>query len=163
MMTTPDYAKASTGAPVFRHGSGSSDVLHAVLKEVPNFNRIFGHSKGALVIENALLSLPREATEQLHVVTFGCPISEDTPAASYSQFLGLIDGLGLLNSWGNRPETLLPTHHSTNTGIPLSMPVSLLTRLAAMKDASGPAAIMYQPPFEAPAATTMRRRGRVAR
>ena len=57
LKTTPGHIEASTGAPVFRHGSGSSDVLHAVLKDAPNLNRVVGHSKGALVIENAIHGL----------------------------------------------------------------------------------------------------------
>jgi hypothetical protein len=57
----------------------------------------------------------------------------------FSAALHLIEGLGHLNSWGNRPETVIPTHHSTNTGIPLSMPVSLLTRPATIRDAPPPA------------------------
>jgi len=163
MMTAPGHAEANTGAPVFQRGSGSSDVLHAILKEVPNLYRLFGHSKGALVIENAIRSLPRETTQRLHVVTFECVIEEDTPTAGYSQFLGLIDGLGLLNSWGNRPETLIPTHHSTNTSIPLSVPVSLLARLATPREAPPPPSITYQPALvERPAATTTRQRSRGA-
>jgi len=166
-MTAPGHAEANTGASVFRCGSGSSDALHAILKDVPHIDRVFGHSKGALVIKNAIESLPRETTQRLHVVTFGCRITEDTPAALYSQFLGLIDGIGLLNSWGNPPETLMPAHHSTNTSIPLSMPVSVLTRLAMMREAPRPPAM--QPPaityslIEQLGATTARQRNRVAR
>jgi hypothetical protein len=164
MMTAPGHAEANTGAPVFQRGSGSSDVLHAILKEVPSLDRVFGHSKGGLVIENAILSLPRETTQRLHVVTFECAIGEDTPTAGYSQFLGLFDGLGLLNSWGNRPETLIPTHHSTNTSIPLSVPVSLLTRSVMMREPPQPPAITHQPALlEGPAATTARQRNRVPR
>src|SRR6516165_11133234 len=162
MMTAPGHAEANTGAPVFQRGNGSSDVLHAILREVTNISRVFGHSKGALVIENAILSLPRETTERLKVVTFGCPIAEDTPTAGYSQFLGVVDGLGLLNSWGNPPETVVPTHHSTNTSILFSMPVSLLTRVATMRQTPRPAAITYQPLLEGPASRTTRR-GRVPR
>ena len=163
LKTTPGHAEASTGAPIFRHGSGSSDLLHAVLKEVPSINRVVGHSKGALVIENAIHGLPREATERLHVVTLGCPIDEGTPTANYSQFLGLFDGLGLLNSWGNRPETTIPSHHSTNTRLPLSMPVSLLTRLAMTQEVPRQRAITYEPPrIEGPVPTT-RQRVRVPR
>jgi hypothetical protein len=165
-MTAPGHAEANTGASVFRCGSGSSDALHAILKDVPHIDRVFGHSKGALVIKNAIESLPRETTQRLHVVTFGCRITEDTPAALYSQFLGLIDGIGLLSSWGNPPETLIPAHHSTNTSIPLSMSVSVLTRLAMMREAPPPA---IQPPaityalIEELGATTTRQRNRVGR
>src|SRR4029077_4452806 len=55
--STPD-AKTLHGAPVFRHGSGSSDVLHSLLlhREAP-FRLLVGHSKGALQIGNAIRSL----------------------------------------------------------------------------------------------------------
>jgi hypothetical protein len=166
MMTVPGDAESNTGARVFRRGSGSSDVLHTILKDLPNIDRVFGHSKGAMAIKNAIESLPRETTQRLHVVTFGCRIAEDTPTTRYSQFLGLIDGIGLLNSWGNPPETLIPAHHSTNTSIPLSMSVSVLTRLAMMREAPPPA---IQPPaityalIEKLGATTTRQRNRVGR
>ena len=127
MMSAP-HATANNGAPVFQRGSGSSDVLHAILMKSPNIQRVYGHSKGALVIENAVSDVPAERTDRLQIVTFGCPIGEDTPVAGYLQFLGLIDPLGLLNSWGNRPDKVIPTHHSTNTMIPLSMSVSHLAQ-----------------------------------
>ena len=39
------------GAPIFRYGSGSSDVLHALLEHrVTPFRLLVGHSKGALQI-----------------------------------------------------------------------------------------------------------------
>jgi len=128
---------------------------------LPNIDRVFGHSKGAMAIKNAIESLPRETTQRLHVVTFGCRIAEDTPTTRYSQFLGLIDGLGLLNSWGNPLETLIPAHHSTNTSIPLSMSVSVLTRLAMMREAPPPA-ITYAL-VEELGATTTRQRKRIGR
>ena len=161
-MTGLGHAEANIDASAFRRGSGSSDVLHAILKDVPHIDRVFGHSKGALVIKNAIESLPQETTQRLHVVTFGCRITEDKPAALYSQFLGLIDGIGLLNSWGNPAETLIPAHHSTNTSIPLSMPVSVLTRLAMMREAPQPPAITYSL-IEQLGAKTARQRNRVAR
>jgi hypothetical protein len=139
MMTAPGHAEASTGAPVFQRGSGSSDVLHAILEAVPTITGVFGHSKGALVIENSILSLPEETTQRLHIVTFGCPIGETTPTAGYCQFLGLIDGLGVLNAWSNTPEVLLLAHHSTNTSIPFSMPVAVLARKGELGRGQRPA------------------------
>jgi hypothetical protein len=136
-------AETNISAPVFRHCRQPSKVLHAILKEVPNIKRLFGHSKGAAAIKKAIDRLPRKTTQRLHVVTLGCAIAEDTPTAGYSQFLGMIDGLGLLSAF-NPSHTLIPTHHSTNTSIPLSMPVSVLTRLAIMKEAPQPPAITYQ-------------------
>jgi hypothetical protein len=130
MKTAPGHEEASTGAPLFRRGNGSSDVLHAILKELPGISRVLGHSKGALVIKNAINDLPSKTTERLHIVTFGCPIDEAPKVAGYYQVLGLLDGLGWLNSWDNPPDKEIVSHHSTNTWLPLSMPVARLTRIA---------------------------------
>jgi len=123
LASVPDHRKASTGAPVFRNGSGSCDVLHELLKTLPNVIRVIGHSKGALVIENAIASLDG-AADRLHVVTLGCPVGEETRTASFEQVLGWFDPLGLLNAWGNMPDRRVFAHHSTNSWIPLSMDVS---------------------------------------
>jgi hypothetical protein len=162
-VTAPGDAAKNTGAAVLQRGGGpslptyckqTSNALHAILKQVPNIRRLFGHSKGAVAIKDAIQRLPRETTQQLHVVTFGCSIAEDTPTAGYSQFLGVIDGLGLLTAF-NPSHTLIPTHHSTNTSIPLSMPVSVLTRLAMMKEvAAQPPVITYRLIEELEARTT---------
>lgn len=108
------------GAPVFRTGSGSSDVLHALMGEI-EITCVVGHSKGALSIANALRSLPAEETQGLRIVTLGCPIPEELPGAAYHQYLGLFDALGAANSWGSLPDQWTPTDHSTNTSLPLSM------------------------------------------
>ena len=39
----------------------------------------------------------------------------------YHQYLGLFDALGQLNAWGNLPNSWVPTDHSTNASLPLSM------------------------------------------
>jgi hypothetical protein len=119
--STPD-AKTLHGAPVFRHGSGSSDVLHALLlhRDAP-FKLLVGHSKGALQIGNAIRSLPRDRTHELRVVTLGCPISTDVKGVSYYQYLGLFDALGQLNMWGHLPDQWPPTWHSTNPLLPPAM------------------------------------------
>jgi hypothetical protein len=129
-LSTPGRTFASTGAPVFRHGSAASDDVHAVLEHVPGITRLVGHSKGALAIENALRSLPHERSENLSVLTFGCVIAEELPRAKYAQYLGAIDALGILNSSGHLPESLPFTHHSTNTFLPLSMPINELVGAA---------------------------------
>jgi hypothetical protein len=78
MVTGANDAGASTGAPVLWCGGWSSlptwckqtsNVLHAILKDVPNVKRVFGHSKGGVAIKNAIQRLPREMTQRLHVVT----------------------------------------------------------------------------------------------
>ncbi|TCG04171.1 hypothetical protein BZM27_42880 [Paraburkholderia steynii] len=105
LATTPGHAKApGTQVPVFRRGSGSSDVLHAILESASNVTTLLGHSKGALVIENAIADLPAEHLARLHVMTFGCVIGEDVAVKRYDQFLGTFDALGILNSGGNHAE-----------------------------------------------------------
>ena len=125
--STPD-AKTLHGAPVFRHGSGSSDVLHALLihREAP-FRLLVGHSKGALQIGNAIGSLPPERTHGLRVVTLGCPIAMNVEGVSYHQYLGLFDALGQLNMWGHWPDSWTPTWHSTNPMLPPAMPAGKYT------------------------------------
>ena len=122
--STPGRETASTGAPVFRHGSAAPDDVHAILRNVPGISRVVGHSKGALAIENALRSLPPDRTKYITVHTFGCVISEKVPCQRYSQHLGLIDPLGILNSLGNSPEYWPFADHSTNSLIPLSLRVT---------------------------------------
>jgi hypothetical protein len=122
--STPGRETASTGAPVFRHGSAASDDVHAILRTVPGITRVVGHSKGALAIENALRSLASDRTKEITVHTFGCVISEAVSCKHYSQYLGLIDALGFLNSLNNVPEHRPLADHSTNSLIPLSLQVA---------------------------------------
>jgi hypothetical protein len=125
--SVPD-AKTLHGAPVFRYGSGSSDVLHALMKDrLSPFKILVGHSKGALQIGNALRSLDSDRTHGVHVVTLGCPIAEDAPGAVYHQYLGLFDALGQLNMWGHLPEQWTRTWHSTNPCLPPAMKAGALT------------------------------------
>ena len=122
--STPGRETASTGAPVFRHGSAASDDVHAILRNVRGITRVVGHSKGALAIENALRSLSSDRTKGITVHTFGCVISEAVACKRYSQYLGLIDPLGFLNSLNNLPEHRPFADHSTNSLIPLSLQVT---------------------------------------
>jgi hypothetical protein len=124
--SSPRHAKAATGAPVFEHGSAASDDLHGVLLDAPRITRVIGHSKGSLAIANALRSLPAERTRDISVLTFGCAIAEELKDCRYAQFLGLLDGLGVLNSWGHNPEQWPLARHGTNSFIPLSLPVTAL-------------------------------------
>jgi len=126
--TLPGAKVDPNEAPVFQHGSGSSDVLVSILKHTDHIRTLVGHSKGALVIENAIADpdLPVEKLSRLKVLTFACSIAEQQGVGEYEQFLGIIDALGILNSAGNRPEHSVPTWHSTNTEIPLTMHVATL-------------------------------------
>jgi len=133
--STPD-AKTLHGAPVFRRGSGSSDVLHALLlyRETP-FRLLVGHSKGALQIGNAVRSIPPERTRDLHVVTLGCPIATDIDGVAFYQYLGLFDALGQLNMWGHWPDAWTPTWHTTNPLLPPAMAAGPYTKNAFPTDA----------------------------
>ena len=129
LSATAPGAKTILGAPAFRYGSGSSDVLHDLMQALPSIKCVVGHSKGALSISNALHALPIGRTNGLQVITLGCPIAEDLPGATYCQFLGRFDALGALNAWGHRPNTWLDADHSTNSAFVLSMDVeALVTR-----------------------------------
>ena len=109
---------------VFRSGSPESDILHDILVKEPRINRLYGHSKGALCIQNAIRSLPDERYKHLHVTTFGCVIQEEKDDPDYHQVMGRIDGLGQLNSWGNWPEQWIGSWHSTNSMLPATMPIT---------------------------------------
>ena len=125
--STPQEPTAR-GAPIFRYGSGSSDVLHALLEyRVTPFRLLVGHSKGALQINNAIQSLPAERTQGLRVVTLGCPIDENVSGVDYHQYLGLFDALGQLNAWGHSPDHWPPTWHSTNPVLPPAMAAGEMT------------------------------------
>jgi hypothetical protein len=131
--STPGRETASTGAPVFRHGSAASDDVHAILRDVRGITRVVGHSKGALAIENALRSLSSDRTQEISVQTFGCVISEAVPCKQYSQYLGLIDVLGFWNSLNNFPEHRPLADHSTNSLFPLSLQVTVHLQMRAFR------------------------------
>jgi hypothetical protein len=102
-------------------------VLHQILEQAPQIERLYGHSKGALCIQNAIRGLSADRYEKLHVTTFGCVIQEET-GADYNQIMGDVDALGQINSWGNWPEQWIKSWHSTNSLLPLTMPVADLVK-----------------------------------
>jgi hypothetical protein len=120
LSSTAYQAAEDLGKPMFRSGSPESDVLHEILLECEAITRVYGHSKGALCIQNAIRDLPPARYKNLHVTTFGAVIQEET-AADYNQILGSLDSLGQLNSWGNWPEQWIKTWHSTNSMLPFTM------------------------------------------
>jgi hypothetical protein len=120
--TSPIDSEDST----FRSGSPESDILHAILEHTPQITRLYGHSKGSLCIGNAIAGLHPDRAKALEVTTFSAVIQEESPAR-FDQILGRIDPLGQLNSWGNLPERWIEAWHSTNTMLPLTVPVSQLT------------------------------------
>jgi len=120
-------SSTAIGDEAFQTGNPESEILHAILDRTEAITRLYGHSKGALCIQNAVRSLSPQRQRQLHVTTFGCVIQEETDA-DYNQIMGSIDGLGQLNSWGNWPEQWIRSWHSTNSMLPLTMPVADLVK-----------------------------------
>jgi hypothetical protein len=120
-------SSTAIGDEAFQSGSPESDTLHEILRRAEGIERLYGHSKGALCIQNAVRSLPPERTRQLHITTFGCVVQEETDA-DYNQILGNFDTLGQANSWGNWPEQWIKSWHSTNTLLPLAMPIADLVK-----------------------------------
>jgi hypothetical protein len=81
----PDSKRSMNGAPVFQTGSGSSDVLHALMKRI-TFKRVVGHSKGALSIANAVRSLESEHTDGLNFVILVARLPKNRVAPAISNF-----------------------------------------------------------------------------
>ena len=130
-------APAAGRDPAFRRGSPESDILHAILEHAPQVTRLYGHSKGSLCIGNAISGLAPDRAKTLEVNTFSAVI-EETGAARFNQVLGRIDPLGQLNSWGNLPEHWIEAWHSTNTMLPLTVPVSKLMTEALQSGSHAP-------------------------
>jgi hypothetical protein len=59
--------------------------------------------------------------------------------AGFEQILGNIDSLGQLNSRGNWPERWIGAWHSTNTMLPLTVPVTKLAKERRASEARWPA------------------------
>ena len=133
----PEPAPRAAGeGPAFRRGSPESDILHAILKHAPQITRLYGHSKGSLCIGNAINGLDPDRAKELEITTFSAVIEEEG-SAHFNQILGRIDPLGQLNSWGNLPERWIEAWHSTNSMLPLTVPVSKLT-IEALQSAPHP-------------------------
>jgi hypothetical protein len=120
-------SSTAIGEEAFRSGNPESAILHVILERADRITRLYGHSKGAQCIQNAVRGLHEPRQRRLHITTFGCVIQEETDA-DYNQIMGSIDGLGQLNSWGNWPEQWIRSWHSTNSMLPLTMPVADLVK-----------------------------------
>jgi len=131
----PERASPPAGqGQAFRRGSPESDILHAILEHAPQITRLYGHSKGSLCIGNAIRELRPDRVRGIEVTTFSAVIQEECDA-HFNQILGRVDSLGQLNSWGNLPERWIDAWHSTNTMLPLTVPVSKLTKEGGLAQA----------------------------
>ncbi len=85
-------------------------VLNIMLRQGDKLRLLVGHSKGAMVVQNACLYFEREQPPgsndlgYVHIVTFGCGIAlpAGTRFTRVSQYVGSIDILG----WVNTPYTM---------------------------------------------------------
>ena len=100
----------------------SASLEHDILLKARAITHLYGHSKGALCIENAARSLRDKRARSIDITTFGCAIDEET-RAHYEQILGRIDGLDQLNSWANLLQRWIERWHSPNTLLPLTIPL----------------------------------------
>jgi hypothetical protein len=122
-------AETLNDAPVYRRGSGSSDVLHDLItRRAESFRLLVGHSKGALQIANAI---SQDNTTAFKVVTLGCPAGKYATGADYEQYLGVFDALGQANMWGHWPDHWIAAWHTTNPWLPPAMDAGALARIPA--------------------------------
>jgi len=119
----------------FHIARNSEDVraLVALLSGKVSTDWLVGHSKGNLVISEALYALRdkapdhfAKAAEDLDIVTFGARIAMPTEMGRVIDVMGALDGFGALNS---RPDIatdvlIAESWHHTNTRLPLHMPVT---------------------------------------
>ena len=138
-MATPDPGQS------FQLASFSEDVkaLVRLLEGTVETDWLVGHSKGNLVISEALYALRAEDEErfakiapELRVVTFGARIAMPRQVKTVIDVMGDLDSFGALNS---RPDigidvTVPSAWHHTNTRLPFHVPVTkVLEGVAARK------------------------------
>jgi hypothetical protein len=97
-----------------------------------NFSLLTGHSKGNLVLSEALFDLQRGAPARMAelgsealVVTFSAKVAMPAACREVTDVLGALDGFGLFNSTpGIRTDVLVPgAWHHTNTSLDFSLDV----------------------------------------
>ncbi|MGZ8202071.1 MAG: hypothetical protein ACXWUB_02380 [Burkholderiales bacterium] len=108
-------------------GLPETDTLDALLCEPRVFvATIVGHSKGNLGIAAALDNLPsarsRMVCPKLSVVTLGALVQLPATLRDARQFIGMLDGFGLLNSILPQMSTVVPwATHTLNTRWPFHL------------------------------------------
>ncbi|MEO0698906.1 MAG: hypothetical protein AAFY81_04215, partial [Pseudomonadota bacterium] len=107
---------------------------------------LVGHSKGNLVISEALYALRAQHEERYQqvarsvpIVTFGARIAMPTEVATVIDVMGDLDSFGALNSRPDIPvDVAVPNAwHHTNTRLPYHVPVTkVLEGIVAERSAS---------------------------
>ena len=137
----PDLAKIGrrlslTALPEpFPSGTPESDILHAILKAAPQIKRLYGHSKGAFCLRNAIRHLPPRRSADLHVTTFGCCHRRGDVGQLQSDSLEPSTASASSTRGRALPEQWINAWHSTNTLLPMTMHVGeLLSNDARSED-----------------------------
>ncbi len=108
-------------------GLPETDTLDALLCEPrTRLDTLVGHSKGNLGIAAALDNLPsarsRALCPKLSVVTLGALVQLPATLRDARQFIGMLDGFGLINSILPQVSTVVPwATHSLNTRWPFHL------------------------------------------
>ena len=108
-------------------GLPETDCLDALLSLPGSALAIMvGHSKGNLSIATALDNLPPEQWQalcpRLRVATLGALVQLPSSLAATRQFMGMLDGFGLMNSTLPQAAVFVPwAMHSLNTRLPFHL------------------------------------------
>jgi len=129
-------AGEATGSPMQR--SKDTRTVQALLSHKGlALQRLIGHSKGNLVVSEALYSLKaadparlQQLARHSHIVTISAKIAMPAEFERITDVMGQIDGFGALNSrWDFATEVKVPlAWHHTNTQLPMHLPVTQTLR-----------------------------------
>ncbi|MBB4955253.1 hypothetical protein H4S14_003289 [Agrobacterium vitis] len=133
-----DYARHKTTAKAPRRSSLDTDTVEALLMhEKLDFNLVTGHSKGNLIIAEALRSMATDAPERLEtlgtklkLVTFATRITAPPALEPPVSIMGELDWYGELNATAPATGTIRVPRcgHSTNSDMPGSLKITSLLR-----------------------------------
>jgi len=125
-------AGAETGSPMQQ--SKDTRTVQALLShKALKMKLLIGHSKGNLVISEALFQMRaldavrlKQIAKQLLIVTVSAKIAMPPDFEHIVDIIGQIDGFGALNSrWDLGTEVTVPfAWHHTNTELPMHLPVT---------------------------------------
>ena len=125
-------AGAETGSPMQR--SKDTRTVQALLShKALKLKLLIGHSKGNLVISEALFQMRaldatrlKQIAKQMLIVTVSAKIAMPPDFEHIVDIIGQIDGFGALNSrWDLGTEVTVPfAWHHTNTELPMHLPVT---------------------------------------
>lgn len=137
-----DYTRRPSLHDTPRRTSLDADTVEALLmhREL-RFDLVTGHSKGNLIVTEALGAIAEEApsrltqlSERMRVISFGTRIALPAPLAAPLSIMGELDWYGEMNATGPATNTVRVPRagHSTNTTLPGTLNVTaLLTQVLA--------------------------------